>query len=347
MKILHTSDLHIGHTFFGFERYEEFEEFFSWLKDLIIKEKIDIVLISGDVFDVYMPSTKALKQYFDFLSSLKGLVKKVIIVGGNHDSPNTLLAPKSILSEIDVTVISGAEDDFCKRIEFDNFDVLAVSYLREGILEKNGGFEEAFSKIYVPSQKPTIAMGHLTVGNFKKANSERDIYIGKIEAIDAEVFDGFSYTALGHIHRPQEVKKGIVYSGSPLQMNFGEDYEKSVVVIDTSDFSYKFVKVPKFRDFVRLSGSFENVKEEIEKIKEGSFVEIELDEIVDGIKLDELRKDNLNIVKIKLPFAEVTGESVDVEKITPRSLVEGIFKKDENLEEILRVFDEIRVESED
>ncbi len=342
MKILHTSDFHIGHQFFGIDRSEEFEEFFEWLRKLIKKEQIDVLLISGDIFDVYMPSSLALRQYFDFLLSLKDLVKKVIIIGGNHDSANTLLASKALLKEIDVEVISGAEDDFVKLIEFEDFDVLAVSYLRDGIIEKNGGFERAFKNIYKPSKKPTIAMGHLTVYGSKNSGSERDIYIGKIEGVNSEIFKDFVYTALGHIHKPQEIKKGIVYSGSPLQMSFDENYQKKVVLIDSKDFSYKFIDVPRFREFVRLKGKFEEIMEKVKILKPKTFVEIELEEIVDSVKLDELRRENLFVVKIKLPFVEISQKNIEVEKITPVNLIKEIFKEDEDLEEILKVIEELR-----
>jgi exonuclease SbcD len=345
MKILHTSDLHIGHTFFGIDRYDEYEKFFDWLRNLLEEKKVEILIVSGDIFDVYMPPAKALKQYFDFLSSLKNI--KVIIAGGNHDSPNTLLAPKAILEKIDVEVISGSEDDFVKRIEFDDFDILAVSYLREGILNKlSDDITDSFKKIYVASDKPTIATGHLTVGNFKPGESERDIYIGKIEALSADIFENFKYTALGHIHRPQEIKKGVVYSGSPLQMNFDEDYSKKVVLIDTDDFTYEFIDVPKFRSFVRLKGNYDSVLREMENIEKESFVEIELDEIVDSVDIEKLRKEDVNVVKIKLPFAQITSESVDVDKITPESVIKNIFKDDEDLEEILKVIEELKAEDE-
>ncbi len=348
MKILHTSDLHIGHQFFGIDRSDEFDEFFEWLRNLIKEKEVDVLIIAGDVFDVYNPSTTALRQYFDFLKSIKEMVKKVIIIGGNHDSPNTLKAPKSLLEEIDVEVISGAEDDYVKLIEFEDFEILAVSYLREGILSKiDENYQEAFKKIYRPSNRPTIATGHFTVYGSRASGSERDIYIGKIEGIGSHVFDGFEYVALGHIHRPQEIEKGTVYSGSPLRLSFDEDYQKKVVLIESKDFSYEFMDVPVFREFVRLSGSFEEVKEKIAKIKEESFVEIELDEVVDGIRLDEIRRDDLNIVKIKMPFVEVSGESVDVEKITPKSLIESLFKEDKDLDEIMGIVDEIlRMEDE-
>ncbi|WP_457560821.1 metallophosphoesterase family protein [Caminibacter sp.] len=347
MKILHTSDLHIGHQFFGIDRSNEFDEFFEWLRNLIKEKEVDVLIIAGDVFDVYNPSTTALRQYFDFLKSIKEMVKKVIVIGGNHDSPNTLKAPKSLLEEIDVEVISGAEDDYVKLIEFEDFDILAVSYLREGILSKiDENFEEAFKKIYRPSGKPTIATGHFTVYGSRASGSERDIYIGKIEGIGSHIFDGFSYVSLGHIHRPQEIEKGVVYSGSPLRLSFDEKYQKKVVLIDTQNFSYEFIDVPVFREFVRLKGSFEEVKEKIEKIKKESFVEIELDEVVDSVRLDEIRRDDLHIVKISLPFAEITSESIDVDKITPKGLIESIFKDDEDLEEILKIVDELRVEDE-
>jgi len=147
MKIIHISDLHIGHMVNGIEREEEFYTFFKWFSQKVDKHKPDCIIIAGDIFDVYYPPNSAIKQYYDFLLSLKGKVKKVIVIGGNHDSANTLKAPKELLELIDVVVISGAKDDYYKIVEFDDFVVVGVSYLREWIVD-NENYEVGIKNIY-------------------------------------------------------------------------------------------------------------------------------------------------------------------------------------------------------
>jgi exonuclease SbcD len=346
MKILHTSDWHIGHIFNGIERYDEYEKFFNFLRDLIIEKKIDILLISGDIFDVYFPSTKAITQYYDFLVSLKGLVEKVIIIGGNHDSPKLLKAPKEVLKFINVEIVSGDSDNYKRIFEFDDFIILAVSYLREGILNKiDNDLLRAVEKVYeIESNKKIIATGHLTVYGASESGSEREIYIGKIEALPSSIFKKFDYAALGHIHKFQKVDKNIYYSGSPLQMGYDENYEKKVIILDTDDFSLEFVNVPKFRDFVRLNGSLEDVKKEIEKIKPYSFVEIELDSNYSSEDLEELKRDDVYITKIKLPYTSTQELNLDIKKSSFKEIIEKIFEDDEDIEEIKKILFRIREE---
>ncbi len=347
MKILHTSDWHIGHTFFGYERYEEFERFFEWLKNTIAEQKVDILIVSGDIFDTYTPSQRSLELYFNFLSSIKDMLEKVVIIGGNHDSPKTLQAPKSILSRLDIEVVSGADDDYKKLIEFKGFDIVAISYLRESILNKiSPDYATAIKQIYqdLKTQKPCIATGHFTVYGAENSQSEREIYIGKIDGVPSSVFEGFGYVAMGHLHRRQGIGENVVYSGSPLQMGFKDDYEKSVTIIDSAGFTQSVLKVPRFREFVELKGSFESVKESLSQIKSGSFVSIELNGVVDAVTLEELRKEDLNIVKIKLPYMEITQNSVEMEALGPKSFIEELFEDDEDLDEILKIIEELERE---
>jgi exonuclease SbcD len=348
MKILHTSDLHIGHTVNGIDRSDEFKKAFKWLYETIEKEKVDVLIISGDVFDVYFPSTQAVGLYYDFLLNLKTMVQKVVIIGGNHDSPKHLKAPKEILKYLDVIVVSGAEDDYKEIIEFDDFEIVAVSFLREHILKKfDVDMIEAFKKIYKrKSQKKLIATGHLTVHGSEVGSSEREIYIGKIESVPSGVFEGYDYVALGHIHKPQEIKKGIVYSGSLLQLGFNENYQKKVVLLETQNMEYKFLDVPKFREFYSLKGSFEEVREKIEHLEEKSFVEIELNEIVSSLSLDELRRDDLFITKINMPFKRLNS-NISLKTVSPEEFIKEIFKDDEDLDEMLEIVKKLKAADED
>ena len=109
MKILHTSDWHIGHTFHGRRREEEFSAFLKWLSDTIREREIELLLVSGDVFDTSAPGNTALRMYYDFLNSLQGsLCRNVVITGGNHDSPSFLNAPRELLrSRLGIHIFGG------------------------------------------------------------------------------------------------------------------------------------------------------------------------------------------------------------------------------------------------
>ncbi len=362
MKILHTSDWHIGHQVSGIDRYDEYELFFEWLRKQIEKEKIDVLLISGDIFDIYNPSYLAEEQYFNFLASLSGKLRKVIIIGGNHDSPKTLEAPKEVLKSINVDIISGAKNNYKKIIDFEDFQILAVSYLRENILkEKNEDLLKAIEKIYdINANKPVIAMGHLSVYGASFGGGERDIYIGKIEAIPSNVFEKFSYTALGHIHKYQEIKDNIIYSGSPLQMAFDEDYDKKIVIIDTENWQKKLINVPRFRKFIKLKGNFETVYKKISEISEEynkymlnvekkdlkPFIEIEFSDNVSSEDIESIKTsaENLYILKIKLPLNFSDVNNIDVKKISFEEIIRNLFEDEEDLDEIIKIITEIKTE---
>ncbi|RLB87890.1 MAG: exonuclease sbcCD subunit D, partial [Deltaproteobacteria bacterium] len=139
MKILHTSDWHLGRTLYGRKRYEEFEAFLSWLAETIQKNEIDSLLVAGDVFDNSIPSNRAQGLYYRFLCRVAASsCRHVVIVAGNHDSPSFLNAPKELLRVLDIHVIGSAseamEDEvLVLRNEQDEPELIvcAVPYLRD------------------------------------------------------------------------------------------------------------------------------------------------------------------------------------------------------------------------
>ncbi|MEN6421610.1 MAG: exonuclease subunit SbcD, partial [Smithella sp.] len=109
MKLLHTSDWHIGRALYGRKRYEEFDAFLNWLADLIEQENIDVLLVAGDVFDSITPSNRAQELYYCFLCRVAGSAKRhVVITAGNHDSPTFLNAPKGLLKFLNIHVVGYA-----------------------------------------------------------------------------------------------------------------------------------------------------------------------------------------------------------------------------------------------
>jgi len=351
MKILHTSDLHIGHNFSGIDRSDEFDKFFEFLKETIKTENIELLIISGDIFDVYFPSNSALKQYYDFLASLD---IRAIIIGGNHDSANTLKAPKELLNAMNIDVISGDNDDYCKIIELEDVVIVAISFLREGILRKiDENLNQAIKTIYQNAlkeakkyNKKVIAIGHLTAYGAKRS-SEREIYVGNLESVGSDIFDGYDYVALGHIHKPQKIKKNIYYSGSPLSLSFSENYQKSMILLDTSSWEIKKIEVPKFREFVSLEGNLEEIKCSLEKLDDDSFVEITLTEIPTSSELNDIRKinENIHIIKIQIPYIQQDIKK-EITNLSPLNIVKEMLKDEEDSENILEIFKQIQKEVE-
>ncbi|TRO66852.1 exonuclease subunit SbcD [Christiangramia sabulilitoris] len=306
MKILHTADWHIGKKLHKHELSEDFDLFINWLIEYIRAERIDVLLISGDIFDLANPSSEARKQYYQALIKLQKLNCKIIATGGNHDSPAMLNAPGDLMRALDMDVIGGLPeklDDCIIPVLNKNGEkeliVAAIPYLRDADLRSGicastyddrlsairEGIKEIFHKASeICAEKhpelPVIAMGHLFTAGSETSESERDIQIGNQAAFNALQFgEYFRYIALGHIHKPQKVSANIpvYYSGSPLPLSFSERKDdKRVLVIDTDHgWEPESIAVPVFRKLIRISGTL-------------SEIQLKLDDLVPTSALDSL-----------------------------------------------------------
>ena len=272
MNILHTSDWHLGRSLYGRKRYEEFSAFMDWLAQTIENEKVDALLVAGDVFDTSTPSNRAQELYYRFLCRVaSSCCRHVVVIAGNHDSPSFLNAPKELLRALNVYVIGSMTDSLDDEVivllrdEKPEAIICAVPYLRdkdirtvepgETIDDKNAKLVEGLKNHYADvcgiAEKmqtefksaghdviPIVAMGHLFTAGGKTVDGDgvRELYVGSLAHVGAEVFPSvIDYLALGHLHVPQVVgtAKHIRYCGSPIPMGYGEvTQEKKVVLID-------------------------------------------------------------------------------------------------------------------
>jgi len=302
MKILHTSDWHLGSSLCGHKRYEEYEDFFCWLDALIRKEQIDAVLVSGDIFDTGTPGNRALELYYRFLNrvtAIPGL--QAIVTAGNHDSPSLIDAPQALLKHLRIHVCGSitehAEEEIVEitgRDRKSSLIVCAVPYLRdrdirlsepgESIEDKTRKLEEGVEAHYrevtglarekrerMTGQVPIVAMGHLFVSGGKTVDGDgvRELYVGNLARIRAETLcDGIDYLALGHLHVSQKVSgcDTIRYCGSPIPLGFEDaDQQKQVVIVEFGPGrpAVRTVPVPKFRDIRTLKGDLPSIEHEI------------------------------------------------------------------------------------
>ena len=268
MKILHTSDWHIGRTLYGRKRYEEFESFLTWLVETIQQNEIDALLVAGDVFDTTAPSNRAQELYYRFLCRVAASsCRHVVVIAGNHDSPSFLNAPRELLKALDVHVVGSSseslEDEVLvlrSELNAPELIVCAVPYLRDRdirVAEAGESVEDKERKLLAgirshyaevasfAEQKreelgvdiPIVAMGHLFTAGGQTVDGDgvRELYVGSLAHVTAGIFPAsFDYLALGHLHVPQKVNglETIRYSGSPLPMGFGEaKQQKSVCLV--------------------------------------------------------------------------------------------------------------------
>ena len=302
MKILHTSDWHIGRTLYGRKRYEEFEAFLTWLAEAIQQNQINALLVAGDVFDTSAPSNRAQELYYRFLCRVAASsCRHVVVVAGNHDSPSFLNAPKELLKALDVHVVGSStespEDEvLVLRNEQDvpELIVCAVPYLRdrdirvaeagESVEDKERKLIEGIRTHYaavaaLAEQKreelgvdiPIVGTGHLFTAGGQTVDGDgvRELYVGSLAHVTAGIFPAcFNYLALGHLHVPQKVNgfETIRYSGSPLPMGFGEaKQQKSVCQVEfhSTAASVQLIDVPVFQKLERVKGDWEGISNRI------------------------------------------------------------------------------------
>ena len=302
MKVLHTSDWHIGRTLYGRKRYEEFGAFLTWLADTIQQNEIDALLVAGDIFDTSAPSNRAQELYYRFLCRVAASsCRHVVVVAGNHDSPSFLNAPKELLKALDVHVVGSStespEDEvLVLRNDQDTPELIvcAVPYLRDRdirVAEAGESVEDKERKLIdgirthyatvaaLAEQKreelganiPIVGTGHLFTAGGQTVDGDgvRELYVGSLAHVTAGIFPAcFNYLALGHLHIPQEVNgsKTIRYSGSPLPMGFGEaKQQKSVCQVEfhSTAASVQLIDVPVFQKLERVKGDWDGISNRI------------------------------------------------------------------------------------
>ena len=367
MKVLHTSDWHIGRALYGRKRYEELEAFLNWLAGLIENENIDVLLVAGDVFDNSTPSNHAQELYYRFLWRMAASSHRhVVVTAGNHDSPSFLDAPKELLTFLNVHVVGCASDSPADEVIVlsgpdtePRLIVCAIPYLRdrdirtaeagESVEDKESKIMEGIRNHYrlvcdaaeekrtmLKKSVPIVAMGHLFAagGQTTDGDGVRELYIGSLAQVRTDVFpESIDYLALGHLHIPQRVGGSdfIRYSGSPLPIGFGEaEQEKSVVLVDFSGNAPKVknISVPRFQELKTLRGDWQTIAQGIDKLKSrGSKAWLEI--VYEGDEIAGSLREQLN--------EAIAGTGMDILRVKNNRVLERALSRmdaDETLDDL-------------
>lgn len=271
MKIIHTSDWHLGQSFINQSRKHEHAAFLAWLIVQVQTQEVDAVIVAGDIFDTTTPPSYAREMYHQFVTQLHALNCTLVLLGGNHDSvamlneslpllralgthmiPNSLATPAEQIVPLSNRQTGAIEAIVC-AIPFLRPRDLVVAQSGEDDLSKQARFKAAITDHYANVYQaalnkrkslgltiPIIATGHLTAVGIQPSESERSIYVGTLENYPKEAFPPADYTALGHIHRPQVVSNSqhIYYSGSPIPLSFDElGVDKRVMLVEFANTS--------------------------------------------------------------------------------------------------------------
>ncbi|KAB7898144.1 exonuclease subunit SbcD [Rouxiella sp. S1S-2] len=299
MRLIHTSDWHLGQYFFTKSRAPEHQAFLTWLIEQVEQHQVDAVIVAGDIFDTGSPPSYARELYNRFVVNLQKTGCQLVVLAGNHDSVATLNESRELLSCLNTQVIATVGEDLTRQVlTLNNRQgqpgavLCAIPFLRPRDLlasqagqsgsEKQLALQEAiaahYSSLYQAAcarrdelglPLPIIATGHLTTVGVTASDSVRDIYIGTLDAFPAQAFPPVDYVALGHIHRAQKIAKTehIRYSGSPIPLSFDEaSNDKSVYLLDftgTTLNSIETLAIPRSQPMEIIKGTLADIEKQL------------------------------------------------------------------------------------
>lgn len=291
MRIIHTSDWHLGQHFMGKSRQAEHQAFLDWLLQQVAVQQADAVLVAGDIFDTGAPPSYARELYNRLVVALHELGVQLILLAGNHDSVATLAESQPLLARLNTLVVPAIDPDPARMVHLLRNKqgqpaalLCALPFIRprdvlrseagQSAEDKQRSLQQAISSYYqqvydaacVQRQAlglplPIVATGHLTTVGASSSEAVREIYVGALEAFPTAAFPPADYIALGHIHRPQVVGglAHIRYSGSPIALGFDECHQqKEVLLVTLSSQGVQDITplpVPVFQPMAQLRGT--------------------------------------------------------------------------------------------
>lgn len=279
MRLIHTSDWHFGKKFLGVDMLRLQAAFCDWIVDLVIQESVDCILISGDIYDKPTPRDEVVDLLDDVLYRLRATGASIVLTGGNHDSAERLhfgsrfmsgdglhvrterRKPTDIGAPVTISGRDGVEVDILPMPYLDPERVaLTPGTVRSHESVLRAVLEHQVAALRRPEH--TIAMAHAFVSGGTSTDSEKALVLGGTGAVPVDLFDGFGYVALGHLHRPQVLGDGrLVYSGTPMSYSFSEQHDKSVRLIDFDGRRFDSTTIPSTsgRPVVTIEGLLDDI----------------------------------------------------------------------------------------
>lgn len=275
MKLIHLSDLHLGKRVNEFSMLDDQKYILKSILNIIDDEKPDGVIIAGDVYDKSVPPAEAVEVFDGFLVSLAARKIETFIISGNHDSPERLAFGNRLMDASGIhfsPVYDGSAQSFELTDEFGAARVYLLPFIKpvhvrrffpdEEIESYTDAMRVAIGGMDIDRERRNILVTHQFVTGASRSESE-EISVGGSDNVDASVFDGFDYVALGHIHGPQNIGERIRYCGTPLKYSFSEaNHQKSVSVIELGEkgaLTVRTVPLEPMRDMVELRGSYDEL----------------------------------------------------------------------------------------
>ena len=307
MKLIHTADLHIGKSVCEHSMLDEQRFILANILEVVATEKPDALLIAGDVYDKSVPSAEAVAVLDEFLVQLSKTGTKVFVLSGNHDSAERIAFGGRIMADRGVymsPVYSGAFTPVTLKDELGEVDVWMLPFVRPAtvraclesdddraqVTDYTSATRMAIAQMKFADGRRNVLLAHQFVTGAERSDSEESV--GGLDNVDALVFEGFDYVALGHIHKPQNVAKDaagvarVRYSGTPLKYSLSEkDHKKSLTVVELggktqsglADISVREIPLKPAHDVREIRGTFaELVSPEYQR-----------KQVAEGLKLDD------------------------------------------------------------
>ncbi len=276
MKFIHLSDLHIGKRVNEYSMLEDQEYILNQIINIIDEENPHGVIIAGDVYDKAVPSAEAVALFDDFLVRLSKRNLKVFVISGNHDSPERIAFGGRLMTESGIYMSPVYDGDITPVVledEFGKLNIWMLPFVKPAHVRRlyddaeissyTDAMSVAIDNLKINSNERNVMITHQFVTGADRTESE-EISVGGTDNVDVSVFDPFDYTALGHIHRPQNCKSEKVrYSGTPLKYSFSEAKDKkSVTVVELGEkgsLDVRTVPLIPMRDMVEIKGKYEEI----------------------------------------------------------------------------------------
>lgn len=350
MRILHTSDIHLGISLNG-KSYLEYQRLLAdELCRIAEEQNADVVIIAGDIYDNSVPGAEAIGIYNRLVTKLcLELRKKVIICAGNHDGAERLASCNELLKAGGLYLYGRISADYTVPLEIGDCNFYVLPYFNRGevrALFPQGKFENYDSamkavveKIPLDETKTNILIAHCFVTGASLSESDYGAMVGGSSAVSAEIFEKFDYTALGHLHGPQWVTKKIRYSGTPLKYSFSEaKQEKSVTVFDAEKGEFEEIPINQPVNLREISDTYENIRNMAKQDDSpDDFMKITMtDRFFGQDALEELRGFYPNLLHLAgVPTVSEKAEALSAEElssITLEELAKRYYHERSNLE---------------
>lgn len=350
MKLLHTSDWHLGMSFRGRDIQEDQRYFIDCICTVIKEEKVDMVLLAGDVFDRSIANSDAIKLYNEAVTTVcNDIGIPMVIVAGNHDGAERLASCNVLLKKAGLYVKGVLSEDL-SPIEYKDVDIYALPWFtpekvravfgvdNEAVFDTDSAYKYVCDRIRerMDTNKKNILVGHAFIVNAETSTSDRAAEIGFATAVGSHIFEGFEYVALGHLHGPQNIGTNIRYSGTPMKYSFGKEelQEKSVTIIDTDTMERKIVPVDSLYGRKTIKGKYEDILQAkgMSERDRNSYVRIELEDIFASLEVVS------RLQEIYPNLLEIVGKSYDGNESKITMSIEELESSSKNPLEIFKRF---------